>query len=81
LNTGAQWITADSLNRSILLNQLTLQKGKVPNVKGMTAKDAVFLLESSGLSVSLKGHGKVVRQSLTPGIIIHKGVLVKLELK
>jgi cell division protein FtsI (penicillin-binding protein 3) len=47
----------------------------------MTAKDAVFLLESSGLSVSLKGHGKVVRQSLTPGIIIHKGVLVKLELK
>jgi beta-lactam-binding protein with PASTA domain len=41
----------------------------------------VFLLESSGLSVSLKGYGKVVRQSLTAGTIIHKGVLVKLELK
>ncbi len=81
LNTGAKWITADSLNRSIHLNQVTIQKGKVPNVKGMTAKDAVFLLESAGLSVSLKGYGKVVSQSLNAGTIIHKGVLVKLELK
>jgi cell division protein FtsI (penicillin-binding protein 3) len=63
------------------LNQVTIQKGKVPNVKGMTAKDAVFLLESAGLSVSLKGYGKVVSQSLNAGTIIHKGVLVKLELK
>jgi len=81
LNTGAKWITADSLNRSIHLNQVTIQKGKVPNVKGMTAKDAVFLLESVGLSVSLKGYGKVVSQSINAGTIIHKGVLVKLELK
>jgi cell division protein FtsI (penicillin-binding protein 3) len=53
----------------------------VPNVKGMTAKDAVYLLELKGLSVSLKGYGRVVLQSLNPGTEIHKGQLVKLELK
>jgi cell division protein FtsI (penicillin-binding protein 3) len=81
LNTSAKWVEADSLNHSIHLNAVQLRKSGVPNVKGMTAKDAVYLLELKGLSVSLKGYGRVVLQSLNPGTEIHKGQLVKLELK
>lgn len=81
LNTSAKWVQADSLNNSIHLNAVQIRKSGVPNVKGMTAKDAVYLLELKGLSVSLKGYGRVVLQSLNPGTEIHKGQLVKLELK
>jgi cell division protein FtsI (penicillin-binding protein 3) len=81
LNTSAKWVQADSLNNSIHLNAVQIRKSGVPNVKGMTAKDAVYLLELKGLSVSLKGYGRVVSQSLNPGTEIHKGQLVKLELK
>lgn len=39
----------------------------VPDVRGMGLKDALYLLESAGLKVSIQGKGKVVSQSLTPG--------------
>ncbi len=81
LKTGARWVETDTLHQQIHVTERKIQKGKVPNVKGMTATDAVFLLESYGLSVKLKGYGKVLSQSLLPGTEIHKGQLVNLELK
>jgi len=53
----------------------------VPNVVGMGAKDAVFLLENCGLKVSLSGYGKVDSQSMTSGSKIVKGQTVILTLK
>jgi cell division protein FtsI (penicillin-binding protein 3) len=47
----------------------------------MSAKDAVFLLESNGLSVNMLGHGKVKSQSLAAGTEIHKGQVVKIVLE
>jgi cell division protein FtsI (penicillin-binding protein 3) len=44
-----------------------------PDVTGMGAKDAVFLLESRGLKVKLHGSGKVKRQSYPAGKEIMKG--------
>ena len=44
-----------------------------PDVTGMGAKDAVFLLESRGLKVKLYGSGKVKRQSYPAGKEIMKG--------
>jgi cell division protein FtsI (penicillin-binding protein 3) len=38
-----------------------------PDVTGMGAKDAVYLLESRGLKVKLHGWGKVKRQSIPAG--------------
>jgi cell division protein FtsI (penicillin-binding protein 3) len=46
----------------------------------MTAKDAVFILESRGLIVKIKGFGKVVKQSIAPGSYYGKGQLIKIEL-
>jgi cell division protein FtsI (penicillin-binding protein 3) len=74
-------VVSDSLKNSLHLNAVGIQKGKVPNVKGMSAKDAIYLLESNGLSVRLTGCGRVVTQSILPGTEIHKGQVVKIELK
>ena len=39
----------------------------VPNLRGMTMKDALYLLENNGYKVSFKGTGKVIDQSILPG--------------
>ena len=46
---------------------LDLEEGEMPNVKGMVAMDALFLLENLGLDVELQGKGKVTKQSLKAG--------------
>jgi cell division protein FtsI (penicillin-binding protein 3) len=46
----------------------------------MSAKDAVYLLESRGLIVRLSGKGKVVNQSLSPGSALVKGQLIHIKL-
>ena len=52
----------------------------VPNLKGMSARDAVNMLESLGVSVHLEGYGRVKRQSLLPGYRIGKGSKITLYL-
>jgi cell division protein FtsI (penicillin-binding protein 3) len=52
----------------------------MPNVKGMGLKDALYLLESMGLKVSVNGRGKVKAQSIAAGAILAKGLTVVLEL-
>ena len=44
-----------------------------PNVVGMGAKDAVYMLESRGLRVRIQGRGKVKKQSYPAGKAIMKG--------
>jgi cell division protein FtsI (penicillin-binding protein 3) len=53
----------------------------MPNVKYMTARDAIFLLEEMGLKVQIQGAGKVIEQSLTAGQRVAKGDLVTLKLR
>ena len=52
----------------------------VPNVKGLTVKDALFLLEEKGLKVKIKGKGRVVNQSLRPGSKVTKGKQIEIIL-
>lgn len=56
-------------------------KSSIPDVMGMGARDAVFLIESRGVKVKLTGRGKVVKQSLQPGHKIKKGDICQLTLK
>ncbi len=53
---------------------------EVPDVSGMGAQDALFLLESAGLQVILSGIGKVKTQSLQPGYTFKKGQTIILTL-
>lgn len=52
----------------------------IPSVIGMSARDAVYVLEKSGLKVSLVGRGKVVSQSLNANTKIKKGDNIRIIL-
>lgn len=51
----------------------TLKKGLIPNLSGLSAKDALYLLENKGLNVKLYGYGLVKKQSLNVGQKYVKG--------
>lgn len=57
-----------------------LKKGLVPNLQGMSAKDAMFLLENNGLHVKLFGMGTVKKQSIEAGKKFNKGDKISLIL-
>jgi cell division protein FtsI (penicillin-binding protein 3) len=63
------------------LDVYKIHKGLVPDVSGMGAKDAFYLLGNLGLKVKLNGRGKVVAQSLHPGITLQNGAVIDLELR
>jgi len=47
----------------------------------MGLKDALYLLEESGLKVRIQGYGSVIRQSLLPGSPAVPGGVIEIELK
>lgn len=53
----------------------------VPNVEGMGAKDATFLIQECGLNVVVTGYGTVKRQSIPAGATAIVGDTVKLSLQ
>ena len=74
-------ITNEDERKGVTLKELPQIENLVPNVVGMGAKDAVFALESSGLRVSISGHGRVISQSVKNGSMIVPGQTVTLTLK
>ena len=60
---------------------LTLIDNLVPNVYGMGARDALYLLEKSGMKVNITGSGKVVSQSIGAGKKIVKGRTINLVMR
>ena len=67
-------------NTNITLTPNEISTKRVPNVIGMGAKDAVYLLESLGLKVQIIGMGKVKSQSILAGNTLQKGKTIQLRL-
>ena len=78
------WIEFNIEDSTIAANAYTpqkqLEKGIIPDLKNMNAEDAVYLLESAHLKVSVKGSGAVKEQSLEPGTNYVKGQRIILKL-
>lgn len=53
---------------------------RMPDVTGMGARDAVYILERCGLKVRVEGRGKVRHQSIAAGQAIKKGMTCRLEM-
>lgn len=82
LPTGnAEWIITSPTINNVSLKGNVIEKWIVPDVKGMGARDALYLLESMGLKVRIHGDGKVVSQSIASGSRLVKGSTMSLELK
>ncbi len=57
-----------------------LKKGIMPDLSGLSAKDALYLLENNGVYVKLQGYGSVKKQSIEAGQKFNKGNKITLTL-
>jgi len=76
----SQWANIEVDEDIIRLTDIKIHDGIVPNVQGMGARSAIYLMENAGLQVRVTGIGKVKKQSLTPGNKYQKGQTVLLTL-
>lgn len=67
-------------NKEVVERSPQVAKDKMPDVTGMGARDAVYLVESRGARVIIHGCGKVKSQSKPVGAAIVRGEKVTLEL-
>ena len=79
-SNNSEWSSVESNKKIVVLKQQKNLKDLIPDVKGMGLKDAVYLLENSGLKVLVEGAGKVKEQSLAPGQKLIKGMSISLKL-
>lgn len=71
--TEEEWVRAARTGTGVNWKKNIAGKDVVPDVMGMTFRDALFLLEKSGLKVFYEGRGRVIQQSLNPGGKVFKG--------
>jgi cell division protein FtsI (penicillin-binding protein 3) len=70
----------DKRNTIEVFSSLQFKDGVVPSVAGMGLRDALYLLETTGLQVKVKGKGSVQKQSIQAGTKIIKGQVITIEL-
>lgn len=79
-SNDASWVATRKNRDSIEFVEREIISNLVPDVVGMGLKDALFLLENSGLHVRIYGKGKVRKQSLMAGIKVQKGKQITIDL-
>ncbi|HET7001465.1 MAG TPA: penicillin-binding protein, partial [Puia sp.] len=75
-----KWSGVYRQNSQPVVKAKTEEMKKVPDVKGMGLKDALYLLESRDLKVITRGTGKVKQQSISAGTIVSKNQKLILDL-
>lgn len=75
------WSRPATEGENIVIKPRRISYSSVPNVKGMGLRDALYVLENSGLKVDFSGAGMVQRQSLQPGAEVPKGSYIRIELR
>lgn len=79
-NESGDWVQGVQEKNTLQLQTIKSGTGLVPNVHGMSAKDAVQLVEKTGMHAFVKGYGKVIHQSIKPGTEVVNGRLIQLTL-
>lgn len=78
--TGWGRVRTDSLS-NVVITTLDGDRSRMPDVRGMGLKDALFLLENRGLSVRFSGQGAVTGQSIAPETKIRGNEKVEIRLQ
>ncbi|MDE3235723.1 MAG: transpeptidase family protein [Bacteroidota bacterium] len=74
------WVNVSARNGSVVVANRKTDVNKMPLLKGLGLKDAVYVCEEMGLKVDVKGRGRVVEQSVLAGQSIAKGQMIKIIL-
>ncbi len=78
--TDEEWVRTSRSGTGVNWKKNLQGNGVVPDVSGMTFRDAIYLLEKSGLTVYYEGAGRVERQSIQAGARVSKGDRIYLTL-
>jgi len=70
--------TADS---TLAVQEVKVPEKVTPDVTGMGARDAIYLLENAGFKVRISGKGLVRKQSVPAGSKVSRGLVCTLELR
>ena len=65
---NSDWTQYDPGESSVVFETKDFADGVVPDVRGMGLRDAIYILENNGLKAKSFGMGKVISQSLRPGL-------------
>lgn len=76
IHNDGEWLSTTKQEKSVDLEPRYIGEKTVPNVVGMTAKDAVFLIEKTGMKVKLIGYGAVVSQSIPAGTKVSDNTVI-----
>jgi len=80
-NGEEKWVKSKVINHSINWTPNQVESVKVvPDVTGMTLRDALYVLENKGLRVQYSGKGRVKNQSMAPGTQVPESGFIKLVL-
>jgi cell division protein FtsI (penicillin-binding protein 3) len=80
MNSGKEWVKTKTASNYVNWVSNDPQSGRIPDVVGMTLRDALYILENYDLEVSYNGAGRVIKQSEIPGKKAVKGSKIYLEL-
>lgn len=78
---STDWVKTLANKKLTEVEPIPVTKNVIPNLTGMGAKDAVFILENMGLNVQIQGCGKVISQNLKSGTLAKKGSTVLINLQ
>ena len=81
LSDTGEWVTVSRDSTAYRPKAIEVDESVIPDVRGMGARDAVYLLEKSGLRVNLSGSGKVVSQSFPPGQRPVRGTTITITMR
>lgn len=80
-NNSTDWVKTYANQKQIQVESIKVASNVIPDLTGMGAKDAVYLLENMGLNVRVQGRGKVISQNLKPGTLPKKGNVAIINLQ
>ena len=76
-----EWVRTSTKGNAVIWQDAKIKPNIVPDVRGMTLRDALYLLENMSLRVTFQGKGRVVTQSLPPKMRFNKEKQIFLTLK
>ncbi|MCH7410046.1 transpeptidase family protein [Belliella sp. DSM 111904] len=77
---GESWVKSTVNNKAIQWKANKVEAPTVPDVNGLSLRDALYVLENKGLRVVYHGKGRVKAQSINPGAAISQNSVISLVL-
>ena len=78
--TEEEWVKSNPVNKAIIWKANKTDSPTVPDVTGMSLRDALYVLENKGIRVVYQGKGRVRGQSINPGTPVNNAYVINLVL-